>query len=75
VSGTELVNPDFAALAQAYGAYGEVVEKTEDFAAAFERAQAAGRPALLELRIDTDAISHRVTISELRAAAAKKAGK
>ena len=38
VSGTELRNPDFAALARAYGLHGEIVEKTADFAAAFERA-------------------------------------
>src|SRR3546814_20011442 len=47
VSATELHNPDFAALAVAYGAHGEVVTRTEEFAAAFERAQAAGRPALI----------------------------
>ena len=41
VSGTDLVNPDFAAYARAFGAQGEVVERTEDFAPAFERALAA----------------------------------
>ncbi len=66
VFATDLVNPDFAALAAAYGAYGELVERTEDFAAAFERASAAGRPALLELRVDPEAISTRTTISALR---------
>ena len=38
VSGTDLVNPDFAALARAFGAHGAVVERTEDFAAAFDAA-------------------------------------
>lgn len=52
VSGTALRGPDFAALAQSFGAHGERVERTEDFAAAFERARASGRPALLELRTD-----------------------
>jgi acetolactate synthase-1/2/3 large subunit len=66
VSGTELVNPDFAALAQAYGAHGEVVERTEDFAAAFERARAAGKPALIEVRIDPEIITSRTTITTLR---------
>jgi acetolactate synthase-1/2/3 large subunit len=42
VSGTDLVNPDFAALARAYGAHGEVVTETAQFAPAFERAQGAG---------------------------------
>jgi acetolactate synthase-1/2/3 large subunit len=66
VSGTELTNPDFAALARAYGAHGEVVERTEDFAAAFQRAQAAGKPALIEVRIDPEIITSRTTITTLR---------
>ncbi|HEX7969698.1 MAG TPA: thiamine pyrophosphate-binding protein [Stellaceae bacterium] len=69
VIGTDLVNPDFAALARAYGAHGEVVERTADFAAAFERARAAGRPAILELRIDPEALTIRQSLSEIRAAA------
>jgi acetolactate synthase-1/2/3 large subunit len=52
VSATDLANPDFVAFAQAFGAYGERVERTEDFPAAFARAQAAGRAALIELRTD-----------------------
>ncbi|MGO8916454.1 MAG: thiamine pyrophosphate-binding protein [Stellaceae bacterium] len=69
VIGTDLHNPDFAALARAYGAYGEVVERTEDFAPAFERARAAGVPAILELRIDPEALTIRQSLSEIRAAA------
>jgi len=69
VSGSELRNPDFAALARAYGAHGEIVERTADFAPAFERAVTAGRPALLELRIEPDAITTRTTLSAIRAAA------
>jgi acetolactate synthase-1/2/3 large subunit len=71
ISGTELHNPDFAALARAYGAYGEVVTKTEDFAAAFERAWSADTAALLELRIDPDSVSPRATLSSIRAEALK----
>ena len=52
VSGTTLANPDFIALAKAFGAHAERVEHTEDFPAAFARAQAAGVPALIELRTD-----------------------
>jgi len=52
VSGTKLVNPDFVAFARSFGAYGECVERTEDFPAAFARAQAAGTAALIELRVD-----------------------
>lgn len=67
VVGTDIVNPDFAALAQSYGAYAERVERTADFADAFERALAAGRPALLHLRVDPEAITPTATLSELRA--------
>ena len=52
ISATELRNPDFVAMARAFGAHAERVERTEDFAAAFERAQAAGVPALIELLTD-----------------------
>ncbi len=71
-SATDLVNPDFAALARAYGAYGEVVEKDADFAEAFGRAQASGKPALLELRLDPEAITPSATLSGLRAKAQAK---
>jgi acetolactate synthase I/II/III large subunit len=69
VVGTDLSNPDFAALARAYGAHGEVVERTADFAPAFERARAAGGPAVIELRIDPEALTIRQSLSEIRAAA------
>lgn len=71
VIGTELVNPDFAALARAYGANGEVVEKTEDFAPALERAMASNKASLIELRIDPDVLSPAATISGMRKAAGK----
>lgn len=52
VIATQLVNPDFVALAQAFGAYAERVERSEDFAEAFARARDSGRAALLDLRVD-----------------------
>jgi acetolactate synthase I/II/III large subunit len=64
--GTSLRNPDFAQLARAYGAHGAVVEKTAQFAPAFEEAVASGRAALLELRIDADAITTRTSLSAIR---------
>ncbi|HXG76879.1 MAG TPA: thiamine pyrophosphate-binding protein [Gaiellaceae bacterium] len=67
VIGTDLVNPDFPALARAYGAHAERVERTEEFEAALERALASGRPALLELPVDPERISPRVRLSALRA--------
>ena len=66
VSGTDLVNPDFAALARAYGAFGETVVTTEDFAPAFERARAAEGPSLIEIVIDPEAILPTSTLSGLR---------
>jgi acetolactate synthase I/II/III large subunit len=71
VSGTDLVNPDFVAYARAFGAHGELVEKTADFEGALERALAAGRASLLELRIDPEAITTKTTLSAIRAAAQK----
>ncbi|KGJ04487.1 acetolactate synthase-1/2/3 large subunit [Paracoccus halophilus] len=68
VSGADLVNPDFAALARAYGGHGEVVTRQEDFGAAFGRAQAAGRLALLELKLHPEALSTAATLSQIRAA-------
>ena len=71
VSGTDLFNPDYAALARAYGGHGERVERTEDFAAAFERAQASALPAVIELRLDPEALSPGQNLS---AALAPKRG-
>jgi acetolactate synthase I/II/III large subunit len=69
VVGTDLVNPDFAAWARAFGAYGDVVLRSDDFPEAFERALAEPRPSLLELRVDPEAITPRQTLSEIRAEA------
>jgi len=52
VVATDLVNPDFVALAESFGAYAERVETTQAFPQAFQRAAAARRPALLDLRVD-----------------------
>ena len=67
VSGTDLVNPDFAALARAYGAHGETVVRTEEFAPAFERAVAANKPALLHVKIDPQALTMGASLDALRA--------
>ena len=65
VISTQLRNPDFVALAQSYGAHGELVTATEQFADAFTRAREAGRPALIEVRLDQEAISHNITLTAL----------
>jgi acetolactate synthase-1/2/3 large subunit len=72
VHGTELANPDFVMLARAYGAHGELVEETSQFASAFERAAGAGKPALIELRIDPQAITPNITLDALREQALKR---
>jgi acetolactate synthase-1/2/3 large subunit len=72
IYGTALGNPDFAAYAKAFGAHGEAVERTADFPAAFARALEAGRPALIELRIDPDAITPRTTLGAIRKAALER---
>ncbi len=69
VVGTDLVNPDFAAFARSFGCHAETVERTEHVEAAFERAVESGKPAVLDLRVDPEAIHPRQTIAEIRAAA------
>lgn len=64
VSGTRMVNPDFAQWAESYGGYGETVTKDADFPAAFDRARHAGTPAILNLMIDPRAIATRMVLKE-----------
>jgi acetolactate synthase-1/2/3 large subunit len=71
VSGTALVNPDFAAFARAYGGHGEVVKSSADFPAAFARAQESGTVAIIECQVDEEALSTGATLSAVRAAAIK----
>ena len=67
VSGTDLENPHFAAFARSFGAVGEIVEDTAQFAPALERAIASGKPGVIELRIDPQAITPNTTLDKLRA--------
>lgn len=66
VNGTQLVNPDFHALALAYGAHAERVTRTDEFAPAFERCLASGKPALIEMCVDQEAIHSRYSLTDLR---------
>jgi acetolactate synthase-1/2/3 large subunit len=66
VSATDLTNPDFAELARAYGGHGETVERTDQFAAAFERARASGKPSIIEIRLDPEAITPARTLTQIR---------
>lgn len=72
VFATDLENPDFVALAKAYGLHSALVERTQDFAVAFERAVSCGGAALLELRIAPQAITPRTTLAALRDKALRK---
>ena len=66
VSGTSLANPDFAALARAYGAAAETIAKTSDFIPAFERAVASGGAALLHVKLDPQALTPSASLDALR---------
>jgi len=68
VIGTDMINPDFVALAHAYGAHGELVVRTADFEVAFARCKAAGKPALIEVRLDPNILTPTATVASLRAA-------
>jgi acetolactate synthase-1/2/3 large subunit len=74
VSGTTLVNPDFAAYARAFGAHGETVERTEDFRPALERALASNKAAIIEVKTEQEALTPRQTLSEIRNAGKKAKG-
>ncbi len=74
VHGTGLTNPDFAAFARSFGAHGELVERTEDFLPALERAQAAKRPALIEIRMPQEASTPGATLEQIREQGRKMRG-
>ncbi len=59
VSGTDMVNPDFAVLARSYGGHGETVESSDEFAGALARARSAGIPAILDLMVSPEALTPR----------------
>ncbi|BBU28771.1 thiamine pyrophosphate protein [Burkholderia sp. THE68] len=66
VHGTGLTNPDFVAYARAFGAHGELVETTDQFMPAFERAVGSGLPAVIEIRIPQDQSTPGATLEQIR---------
>jgi acetolactate synthase I/II/III large subunit len=66
VIATDLRNPDFVGYALAFGGYGAVVEKTADFPAAFAAARASGKPSIIHLKIDPEAITPSATLTGIR---------
>jgi acetolactate synthase-1/2/3 large subunit len=73
VSGSDLFNPDFAALAKAYGWHAAKVERTEQFEPALREALAAAGPSLLHLKLDADVSTTRTTLSAIRESALRRA--
>jgi acetolactate synthase-1/2/3 large subunit len=74
VIGTDLINPDFVAMARAMGASAELVTKTDEFAPAFDRARQSRRPYLISLKTDPELINTRMTISDVRQMAKDREG-
>jgi acetolactate synthase-1/2/3 large subunit len=74
VSGSDLFNPDFAALARAYGWQAHYVDATAAFEPAFAAALAADRPTLVHLKLDTDVITSRTTLAAIREGALRRGG-
>jgi acetolactate synthase-1/2/3 large subunit len=72
VIGTELRNPDFADYARAFGGFGATVEKTAEFAPAFEAALASGKPSIIHMKVNAQAITPSMTIDGIRAKALGK---
>jgi len=73
VAGSDLLNPDFAMLARAYGWSAHVVERTADFEPAFAAALAATQPTLIHVKLDTDVSTTRTTLTSIREAARQRA--
>ncbi|WP_376090140.1 thiamine pyrophosphate-dependent enzyme [Roseomonas sp. CCTCC AB2023176] len=71
VSGTQLTNPDFRKFIEAFGGHGELVTATDELVPAFRRARASGLPSVIEVRLPMEQVTHRATVTELRAQAAK----
>jgi acetolactate synthase-1/2/3 large subunit len=74
VSATALKNPDFAAYARAFGGFGTTVETTAEFAPAFEAARKSGKPAILHLKLDPEAITPATTLGAIREKALARQG-
>ena len=72
VSGSDLFNPDFTALAQAYGWQARRVVSTAEFEPVFAQALASGQPTLLHLKLDSDVSTTRTTLSAIRKTALAK---
>jgi acetolactate synthase-1/2/3 large subunit len=75
VVATDLRNPDFVAYAKAFGGFGVLVEKTADFPAAFAAAKASGKPSIIHLKVDPEAITPTTSLSAIREKALAAVGR
>jgi acetolactate synthase-1/2/3 large subunit len=66
VIATQLKNPDFVAYAKAFGGFGVRVDKTAEFPAAFAAARTSGKPAIIHLKVDPEAITPKTTLTGIR---------
>ncbi|MDI3470701.1 MAG: thiamine pyrophosphate-binding protein [Pseudolabrys sp.] len=66
ITATALRNPDFVGYATAFGGYGAVVEKTADFPAAYAGALQSGKPSIIHLKVDPQAITPATTLDAIR---------
>jgi acetolactate synthase-1/2/3 large subunit len=71
VSGTSLINPDFAAMARSFGGFGATVDRTSEFEGAFRAAEASGLPSIIHVKFDADGISPTTTLTAIREKALK----
>jgi acetolactate synthase-1/2/3 large subunit len=71
VSGTSLINPDFAAMARSFGGFGATVDKTSEFESAFRAAEASRLPSIIHVKFDADGISPTTTLTAIREKALK----
>jgi acetolactate synthase-1/2/3 large subunit len=75
VIATGLRNPDFADYARAFGGYGATVERTADFFAAFAAALGSGKPAIIHLKVDPEALTPTMSLSATRERAQSEAAR
>ncbi|MGR9088768.1 MAG: thiamine pyrophosphate-binding protein [Gammaproteobacteria bacterium] len=65
-SATNLLNPDFAELARTYGGHGETVMRSDEFASAFQACRKSGKPSLIHVKVDPDAVTPNVSLADIR---------
>ncbi len=65
VSATDLFNPDFAAIARAYGIFASTVGTISEFTEAFSQALASRKPALIHIQVNPDALTPTLSLASM----------